>query len=147
MRWFVLASAAFLTASPAFSQTTPELPVRGPLPADVADDTTGVSPVDVELVGTWELVEVEDEGELRAFRAVLKDMECVFEAEGEATVSVTVEQDRETIDSDRSFPFTTADGQILSEGTTPVAYAVLDTGELRLTMADGMTVLLQRAQE
>ena len=131
--------ALLATSTPAWAQAT-----STPEPDSTALAQGVVDPV---LVGEWTLVEVENEGRMAVFGAEIEEMACTFKAEGEGTVEMTVVQDRETIEADRSFKFETVDGRILVNDAEPIGYAVLETGEVRLSMPDGLVVRLRRADD
>ena len=62
------------------------------------------------------------------FGASVDDMECDFGADGQAHVTLAIEQDRDTMDRERSFRFVTADSRIVADRGPMVAYEVMGRG-------------------
>lgn len=131
--------AACLLVVPARAQTaqqSPGVPVSSPF-------STAIDPA---LVGQWELADVERLGAIEDFGAVVDEMNCEFGADGEAHVTLAVEQDRDTMDRERTFRFVTADSRIVADQGPAVAYEILAEDEIRLTTADGLVVRLHRVE-
>ena len=103
--------------------------------------------IDPALVGHWELADVERLGTLDDFGAAVDEMECDFGADGQAHVTLAIEQDRDTMDRERSFRFVTADSRIVADRGPMVAYEVMGADDLRLTTADGLVVHLHRTAD
>ena len=118
------------------SQQSPGVPISAPF-------STAIDPA---LVGQWELAGVERLGAIEDFGAVVDEMACEFGADGEAHVTLAVEQDRDTMDRERTFRFVTADSRIVADHGPAVAYEILAEDEIRLTTADGLVVRLQRVE-
>ena len=133
--------AACLLVVPAKAQTqnarqSPGVPISSPF-------STAIDPA---LVGQWELSNVERLGEIEDFGAVVDEMACEFSVDGEAHVTLAVEQDRDTIDRERSFRFVTAESRIVADHGPAVAYEILAEDEIRLTTADGLVVRMHRVE-
>ena len=107
--------------------------------------TQPASAIDPALVGAWELVVVEAEGQMAPFEATVEDMTCEFGADGEASVGLTLDQDADTYTRERTFRFVAADGTIVADGDDRASYEVFGADEMRLTMADGFTARFRRA--
>lgn len=123
-----------VTAQTTSAQQSPDAPAPAP-----------ATEVDASLVGRWLLTEVESTGSMAPFGVQVKQMACHFGSDGEASVGVTFEQDADSYTRERLFRFVTDSGQILADGAGTAQYELLDSGELRLTMEDGLIVRLRRA--
>lgn len=105
------------------------------------------NPIDPALVGHWELANVERMGSMETFGASVDDMECEFGADGQAHVTLAVEQDRDTMERERTFRFVTQESRIVADKGPAVAYEVLGPDDIRLVTADGLAVHLRRTED
>lgn len=101
--------------------------------------------IDPALVGHWELADVERLGSIEDFGAVVDEMECDFGADGEAHVTLAIEQDSDTMERARTFRFVTADSRIVADQGPAVGYEVIGENDIRLMTSDGLVVHLRRA--
>ena len=134
----LLVFAAALVAVPAAAQSASE-------PTAPVADSVEVALVDPLVVGSWTLDEVEEGGFLGLMGAEIEAMTCDFAADGTARVAMTIVQDQETRETERTFDFETAGGEIVSEGDDPVGYSVRDDGRLELSTGGGLALVLVRA--
>ena len=126
----------------AFAQATLEAP------ADTLEAEPVVDLVDPLLVGIWTLDAVESHGEIGAMGADVEAMRCVFEADGQGHVTMTLMQDLDTIEREREFEFETEAGRIVTDSDDqPVVYQILEDGRLELRHPGGLTLHLERASE
>ena len=139
MRALVLALA--VAALPAAAQSTPAAPEAAPPAADSVE----VALFDPLLVGEWTLDEVAEGGFLARMNAEVEAMTCDFDADGTATVAMTVLQDQETTETSSAFDYETEAGQILSDTDDPVRYRILEDGRLELSDSLGLVLRLVRA--
>ena len=135
----LVALAALVVAAPAFAQAdaTPATPA----PERAAPD------VDPALVGEWRLVEVVESGTIGRFGGEVERMTCAFEADGSAEVSVAVMQDRELVEQEKAFTFTTDGGAIVRAGAGPVRYEIIAGDLLVLRDPAGLVVHLVRVDD
>ena len=106
-----------------------------------------VSNVDPAIVGDWTLMKVVEIGEIGRYGAVVRAMECAFDAGGAAEVRLSIEQDRDVTERTRAFRFTTDQGRIKSKGRPGLTYQVLGGDLLELRSKEGLVVHLRRADE
>jgi len=118
------------------SQQAPGVPASSPFSTSI----------DQALIGQWELANVERLGAIEDFGAAVDEMACAFGADGQAVVTLAVEQDQDTMNSNRSFRFVTAGGRIVPDQGPAVAYEVLGEDDIRLTTVDGLVVVMHRAE-
>lgn len=125
---------ALLLATPVLAQTS------APAATPVAGLTqTEAVTIDSTLIGSWTLDEVTDPGVLGRFGVDVQSMTATFSEDGQAEIAMTAVQDGETLFRNRTFSFSTEDGQILEEGGDPVVYMFLEDGALELI--DGQMVI------
>lgn len=101
--------------------------------------------IDPALIGDWELLEVERLGTIDDFGAAVDEMNVEFSVDGGAHVMLEIEQDRDTMASERTFRFTTLDGRIVPDQGAPVGYEIIGQDDIRLMTPDGLVVHLHRA--
>ena len=131
---------ALLLAAPALAQSTPDEPPAPPLAQAQA--------VDPGLVGTWALDETVGLGFLGRMGVEVEAMRCAFRADGTADVTMTVEQDQETMETAKTFAFSTQDGAIVTDADDqPVRYQILEDGRLELRDPMGLVVRLAPVAE
>ena len=116
---------------------SPGVPMSAPVAAQI----------DPALVGTWELADVERLGTIEDFGAAVDEMACAFGADGEAHVTLAIEQDRDTMERERVFRFVTAENRIVADRGPAVGYEVLGPNDIRLVTADGLAVHLRRSDD
>lgn len=128
----IAALALTLAAAPAFAQAAPE-----PAPAAPTE-------IDARLVGVWTLMEVTDAGEMGRYGAQIDKMTCTFGADGEAEVAVSILQDQDRHQKEKSFQFETEGGQILADDAPPMSYQVIGGDLLELRDGTGLVLRLHR---
>ena len=131
---FVALALVALLAAPVWAQ------------ADGPPEPEDAPAMDATLLGQWSLATVEATGTMGRFGASLASMTCAFGANGQATVRVVMEQDGERYDREHTFTAEAADGTITSADQPVGTYEMLADDTLRLSLADGLVVQMERAR-